>query len=43
MKFPFSRTTTVGFVCKQCKMTFTSKEALERHKNKAKHFGDIHF
>jgi hypothetical protein len=42
MKSPFSKADKDGFTCKECKMAFTSKEALERHKNRAKHFGAIH-
>jgi hypothetical protein len=42
MKLPFSKNDKDGFTCKECKMTFMSKEALERHKNRAKHFGSIH-
>lgn len=43
MKNPFSRAKdSEGFKCKVCKMAFTTKDSLERHKNKAKHHGDVH-
>jgi hypothetical protein len=29
------------FLCKECKMVFSSKESLERHKKKARHFGAV--
>lgn len=45
MKNPFSRNSTEQKenTCKVCKMTFTSKESLEIHRNRAKHFGSVHF
>lgn len=30
-----------SYTCKVCKMVFQSKESLERHKNKANHFGAV--
>lgn len=42
MKFSFSKGDKDGFTCKECKMTFLSKDALERHKNRARHFGAVH-
>lgn len=45
-KNPFSRSSSeekqASFQCKECKMVFASKESLERHRNKAKHFGAVH-
>jgi transposase-like protein len=29
------------FVCKECKMTFQSKDSLELHKKKARHYGGL--
>jgi len=47
MKIPFGRSSDSvqnrdKFVCKVCKMSFQSKESMERHRNKAKHFGSVH-
>jgi uncharacterized paraquat-inducible protein A len=38
MKIPLLAKKEKQFTCKECKMVFQSKESLERHKNKAKHF-----
>jgi uncharacterized C2H2 Zn-finger protein len=44
MKIPLLAKKEKQFTCKECKMVFQSKESLERHKNKAKHFtGSIYF
>ena len=42
MRNPFQKSKEDGFVCKECKMNFGTKESLERHKKKAKHFGAVH-
>jgi hypothetical protein len=40
----FGETKEKQYSCKECKMTFPSKESLERHKNKSKHFqGWVYF
>jgi hypothetical protein len=38
---PFGKKENQEHVCKVCKMTFLSKESLDRHKNKANHFGAV--
>jgi transposase-like protein len=39
-----SKTNDKQFVCKECKMTFQSKDSLELHKRKSRHFfGLIYF
>lgn len=51
MKFPFVKSSSksnksddvvgqdANFMCKECTMTFRSRESLEKHKNKANHHG----
>jgi hypothetical protein len=49
MKIPSLRKDNVAkgdtkFVCKECKMVFSTKESLELHKKKSRHFtGFIYF
>ena len=44
MKIPFKSEQEGGFRCKECSMSFSSKEALDRHKKKARHYsGRIYF
>jgi hypothetical protein len=44
MKFSLFKNNQQEFVCKECKMEFQSKESLEKHKKKARHFtGAIYF
>ncbi len=42
MRNPFQKSREDDLVCKECKMSFGTKESLERHKKKAKHFGAVH-
>ena len=42
MRNPFQKRREDDPVCKECKMNFGTKESLERHKKKAKHFGAVH-
>ena len=39
MKVPLRRGNddTQSYACKECRLSFTTKESLERHKNKAGH------
>jgi transposase-like protein len=39
-----SKTDNKPFVCKECKMTFQSKDSLELHKRKSRHYtGFVYF
>ncbi|MGA7368415.1 MAG: C2H2-type zinc finger protein [Nitrososphaeraceae archaeon] len=38
---PFRKKDDQKHICKVCKMTFQSKDSLERHKTKANHTGAV--